>query len=177
MSVVVRSASDPLALAAPVREAVRALDRLVPISQVRTMEQVVDESLAARRFQVVLLAVFAALALTLAALGLYGVLAYGVAQRGPELGVRRALGAVARDLIALIGTESARLLAAGLVLGLAGSLVAVRLMRALLYSVTPADPGVLAGVVLALAAVGALATVGPLRRALAVDPAVALRGE
>ena len=177
MSVLVRTAGDPLALAAPVREAVRELDRLVPLSQVRTLEQVVDESLGVRRFQVLLLAVFAGLALALAALGIYGVLASGVTQRITELGVRRALGAVARDLVTLIGGEATRLLGAGLLLGVAGALALARVMGSALYGVGPADSQVLAGVVVALAAVGALAAVAPLRRALAVDPAVALRGE
>jgi ABC-type antimicrobial peptide transport system permease subunit len=177
MSVLVRTAGDPLALAAPVREAVRALDRLVPVSQVRTLDQVVDESLAVRRFQVLLLAVFAGLALSLAALGIYGVLASGVAQRIPELGVRRALGAVARDLVALVGGEASRLLGAGLLLGVAGALALARVMRAALYGVGAADAQVLVGVVVALAAVGALATLAPLRRALAVDPVVTLRGQ
>ena len=177
MSLVVRSAGDPLALAAPVREAVRALDPLVPVSRVRTLEQVVDESLASRRFQVLLLAAFAALALTLAALGLYGVLASGVTQRVPELGVRRALGAVASDLVALVGGEAARLLGAGLLLGVAGASALARAMGAVLYGVRPADVQVLIVVVSVLAVVGALAALGPLRRALAVDPAVALRGQ
>lgn len=177
LTLLVRSSREASALAVDVRAAVAALDPELPLFRVRTIEQVLAESLGTRRFHTTVLGLFATLALVLAAVGLYGVLAYSVLQRRKEIAVRVALGALRRDVAALVAGQALRVAGGGLVLGIAGALALSRLARALLYGVRPADAPTLAGVVLALAATAALAAWAPLRRALAVDPARALRGE
>jgi putative ABC transport system permease protein len=160
-----------------VREAVRRLDREQPVYNVRTMGQLLAESVARRRFQMSLLALFASLALLLAGVGLYGVMSYGVARRTHEIGVRVALGARARDVFRLVVGGGMKLAALGLLLGVVASLALTRLMTGLLFGVSAADPVVYAAVSLLLAAVALLACLVPARRATKVDPIVALRHE
>jgi putative ABC transport system permease protein len=173
----VRSSGDPLLLAPAVRGAVWSVDAVLPVSRVQTMERVLSGTLASQQFNLLLLGLFALLALVLAAVGLYGVSAYFVAQRTRELGVRMALGAERRDVLALVLRMGARLIGLGIVVGLAASLAAGRLLASLLFQVSPRDPLVLAGVAVLLAAVALLACYLPARRATHVDPVIALRHE
>lgn len=177
MGVAIRTTGDPLTLAEPARAALAATDPNVPLFRLRSMEQLRAESVAQPRLYALLLAVFSLAAITLAGVGLYGVLAQTVAQRGRELGVRIALGATARDVVGMVVSQAARLAAAGVVLGLAGGFVAARLLATLLFSVKPSDPGTFAAVGSGLFLVALLASVIPARRATRVDPMEALRTE
>jgi putative ABC transport system permease protein len=176
MSVVLRAIGEEPVVAAA-RAALAEIDPDQPIFDVRTMGERLTRSLEQRRFTLVVLEIFAALALVMAALGLYALMAHSVAQRTHEIGVRMALGAQRLGVVALVARESLALVGAGALVGLAGSLVLARLMTQLLYGVDPADPIALAGSVGVLAAVAALATYLPVRRASRVDPMVALRYE
>jgi predicted lysophospholipase L1 biosynthesis ABC-type transport system permease subunit len=175
VTVAVRTAGDPAALTAPVRGALAALDPTVAMARVRTMEAVKAESVAAQRFNALLLGTFAALAALLAAVGLYGLLSYGVTQRARELGVRLALGATRGAVLRIVLERSLRLVAAGAVLGLAGALALTRVLRSLLFETAPTDPLTLAGVTALLLAVALLASYLPARRAARMDPAATLR--
>jgi putative ABC transport system permease protein len=175
--VLVRTAGDPLALAAPARKAILAADPEQPVTRVRTLRQIVDESIAERRTPAVVLAAFALVAMTLAALGTYGVMSYTVSRRTREIGLRMALGARPADVGRLVVGEGLGLAAAGLALGFAGALAFGRTLASLLFEVPPADPVTFAGVALLLALVTAAASARPARRAAMVEPAVALRRE
>ncbi|HEX4682329.1 MAG TPA: ABC transporter permease [Gemmatimonadaceae bacterium] len=175
MTAVVRSANDPASLAAGMRAAVRALDANVAISRVATMRSVVGDSIASRRFATVLLAGFAALALILSGIGIYGVVSYGVSQRTYEIGVRVAMGASPRAIMRLVLEEGVRMAAIGLLLGLIGAVAVDRLLTSLLVGVSGHDAATFAGVSLVLALVAASACVMPARRATAVSPTEALR--
>jgi predicted permease len=177
MTVVVRSAADPAGLAGAVREQIRALDPDLPIYKLRTMGERVSDSLAERRFSMLLLTVFAALALGLAALGIYGVMAYLVAQGTRELGIRLALGASPRDLRALVVRQGMAVALAGVALGLAGAFVLTRFMRALLFGVHETDPLTFVAIASMLTLVALAASYVPARRASKVDPIVSLRTE
>jgi putative ABC transport system permease protein len=177
MSVVLRAAGDPVRLAAAVRAQVFAVDPAQPVYQIRTMDDIVAASLGARRFTSSLVGLFALLALSLAAIGLYGVMAFWVAQRRREIGVRMALGANRRDVVRLVVAHAMTLLGGGLALGFAGALGAVRLIERLLYGVGPGDPLVLFGIPLVVLAVALFACYIPARRAARVDPMIALRSE
>ncbi len=168
---------DPLALAAPVRRAVLSLDPDVPVSHVATMEQNIAANFASQRLTLILLASFAVLALGLASLGLYGVMALGVMQRTRELGIRMALGAQRANVLRLVLGQSARLVGAGLALGLAAALGAGRLLSSVVYGVNTLDVEILALVALVLGGVGMLASYLPARRATRIDPLTALREE
>jgi predicted permease len=173
--ITVRTQNEPLALANAVRAVVTELDPDIPLHQVLTMHQRVSASLTTERARTILLAGFASLALLLAAVGLYGVLAYTVAQRSAEIGIRMALGSSARDVFRMVLGEGARLVAIGLALGLAGSLALARLVNSMLYGVAPTDPVVYVVALLMLSATAMVASVVPARRAMRVDPLVAMR--
>jgi predicted permease len=177
MNVVVRATRDPAVLASAVTQAIRALDPDMPVYKMTTMSGRVAESLAERRFSMLLLSVFAVLALGLAAIGIYGVLAYLVSQGTRELGIRLALGAAPRDLLLMVVRQGMTVAIAGLVLGLTGAFVLTRFMRALLFGVHASDPITFVTIAGTLGAVALLATYIPARRAAAIDPIVSLRAE
>jgi putative ABC transport system permease protein len=174
---VVRTSVDPASVAPALRRAVWSVDPDLPLFKVATMEKVVDESLARQRLNLWLLAVFAGIALALAAAGLYGVISYLVTQRTREIGVRMALGAQPREVTGLVMRQGAGLTAAGLGLGLLGALALTRLLTGLLYEVSARDPITFAGIAALLAAVALAATWLPARRAARIDPILAMRRE
>jgi putative ABC transport system permease protein len=176
-TLVVRSGLDAAGLAASVGREVQAVDPDVPVYEVKTMREVLDGSLASRRFNMALLALFAVMAVLLAAVGLYGVLAYMVTQRTHEIGVRMALGARKRDVLRLVVGQGMALTAGGLVLGILGALALTRVLSTLLVGVAVTDPWTFASVALLLGAVAFLACYIPARRAARVDPMIALRYE
>ena len=174
---VVRTSVEPSSVVAAVRQAVREVDPYQPVAGVRTLDEVLGRETAQRRVGVILLAAFAALALLLAALGIYGVLSYFVVQHTPEIGVRLALGARGRDVLWLVVVGGMRLALAGVVVGLAGAFALTRLMRSLLFEVNALDPATFCLIALLLALVALAACLVPARRAAKVDPMVALRYE
>lgn len=175
--VVIRTTSDPTRLISIARAKVRELDRDVPISNVNTMEQLVAQSVAQRRFGMFLLGTFALLALLLAAIGIYGVVSYSVTQRTQEIGVRMALGASAADVLKMVLRNGMSLALIGVGLGLVGAFGLTRLMSRLLFEVTPTDVTTFALVSVGLISVALLACYLPARRAMKVDPLEALRYE
>jgi putative ABC transport system permease protein len=175
--VLVRTAVEPLSLVAAVRAQVAALNKDQAVFNVRTMEQTVAQSVAARRFSMLLLAVFAVVALALASLGIYGLMSYAVAQRTREIGVRMALGAQSGDVLKLVVRQGMKLTFIGVALGLVASLALTRTMKNLLFNVSATDPATFAAIALLLIAVALLACFVPARRATKVDPLVALRSE
>jgi putative ABC transport system permease protein len=178
--VVVRAESDPRLLAEQIRREVRAIDPNEPIFAVRTMETVIAAAMAQRRFTMLLLAVFAATALALSAIGIYGVMAYFVSQRTHEFGVRMALGATPRDVLRLVLAQGIRLAAAGVVAGVIGAAVLVRVTRTIsaqLYGVDARDPLTFIGLSAVLTMVALAACYVPARRAIRVSPIAALRYE
>jgi len=174
LTLTVRTTGDPLAVAPSIRQQLRALDPELPLYSVRTMADRMNESLADRRTPMVVAIVFAVVALFLAAIGLYGVLAYQVSQRTREIGIRLALGSDSRRVFGLIVKEGMGLLAGGFVAGLGGAFVIRRTMAAQLYGVGPMDPVVLGSVAAVLALVTFVACTLPARRAARIDPIVAL---
>jgi putative ABC transport system permease protein len=177
LRLVVRTSGDPSALAAPLRQIVARHDRNALVTGVQTMDAVVDRAFADFRRVAGYLALFAGVALLLAAVGLYGALAYHVSQQQHEIGVRLALGANRATVLGMVVRRGAVLVTAGLVAGLAAAYPATRLVGALLFETTPLDPGTYAGAVVALVLVAAVACLVPALRAVRVDPAVVLRSE
>ncbi|HEX8140374.1 MAG TPA: ABC transporter permease [Pyrinomonadaceae bacterium] len=177
MTLVVRSTTDPSNLVAAIRREVAALDPDQAISNVATMEQLLADSIALRRFSMLLLIIFASMALVLASIGIYGVISYSVTQRTHEIGIRMALGAQTRDVVKLVLGGGMRLVLIGIVLGLAASFALTRLMTSLLYGVSTIDPVTFVAVAVLLSAVALLACYLPARRATKVDPMEALRYE
>jgi putative ABC transport system permease protein len=177
MTVVARSQAEPGVVATAIRDQVRALNPNLPLGEVRTMNELLARSLDDRRFTMLLLATFAALALVLAAVGLYGVMSYAVVQRTHELGVRMALGAGTRQLSRMVMGEGLGLVVLGIAIGLVGSWIIVRFLQSLLFGVSGNDPLVFGVVPVMLVAVTLLATYIPARRATRVDPMVAIRYE
>jgi predicted permease len=177
MTFIVRSAQDPLSQVNTIRQAVRAVDPELPLADVMTMEEAVAKTLARPRTVAILLAVFAAMALLLAGVGIYGVMAYSVAQRTPEIGLRLALGASPGTLIGTILREAMTLIAIGLVLGLAGALALTRALDTQLTGVSTSDPAAFARVTFILGATALLASLVPAWRAATLDPLIALRAE
>jgi putative ABC transport system permease protein len=177
VSIVAKTAADPAAFAAPVKKALAVIEPAQPVIGIRTMDDVKSESLASRRNPTLLLTAFAVLALTLAAVGIAGVVGYTVVQRSPEIGVRMALGAQPTDVLRLIVLQSLTWVGVGLAVGVAAALAASRLVASLLYEVQPTDPIVLALSTAALATVALIASLVPARRAVRIDPLQALRCE
>ena len=177
MTLVVRTPNDPNSLAGSVRGVIKSADSDLPVFRVRTMDQFVADSMTQRRFALLLICVFACLALLLSAIGLYGVMAYSVTQRTHELGLRMALGAQASDVLKLVVKQGMLLAVVGLGLGVVGAIFLSRLMKTMLFNVSATDPLVFVAIALILATVALLACFIPARRATKVDPMVALRYE
>ncbi len=177
MSLVIKADQDPQTLVRPVREAIRALDANLPVSDIRTMDGVVAATLSAPRFTGMLLVVFAGLALVLSAIGIYGVLSFIVSRRTREIGIRVAIGAGRADVLRLVLGSGLSLALTGMAIGLAIAFVAGRLMRGLLHEVTPSDPATFAVVAVVLATAALLASFVPAWRATRVDPVNALKTE
>jgi putative ABC transport system permease protein len=176
-TLLVRAAGDPVALVSAVRREILAVDPDQPLARVATMEARIDDSLKLQRFSLSLMGLFAALALALAVVGLYGVLAYTVVERTHEIGVRLALGASARDIVRLVVGQGMWLMLVGLALGVAGALALTRLMARLLFNVSAADPATFVFIAAVLVGVALVACWIPARRAARVDPMAALRCE
>jgi putative ABC transport system permease protein len=176
-TLVVQTRVEPLSLARAVTAVAHQMDSGLPVSEVGTMQRWVDESLSRTKFQTALLAVFAGLALVLAALGIYGVVSYSVAQRTHEIGVRVALGAQQGQVARMILWRALILTLTGLTLGLAGAFALGRYLKTLLFEIEPADPVTLTSVTLVLLGVALLGAMVPAARAMRVDPMVVLRYE
>ena len=177
MSIVIRTRGDPRQVADGLRSAVHGLDPALAVADVKLMDNVVDTSVSTPRFTFVLVGLFAGLAILLAAIGAYGVIAYTVSQRTPEFGLRVALGAQRSDLLRMVLTQSAKLAVPGTILGVLLALSLGSVMRNLIYGVSPADPVILSSVVLLVLAVALIASYVPARRASRSDPMTTLRAE
>jgi putative ABC transport system permease protein len=177
MSLVIRTASDPRALIAAARSQIHSVDKYQPVSQIRTMEQVLGESISSQRSTMSLLGIFAVLALFLATIGLYGLMSHSIAQRTHEIGIRMALGAEKTDVLRLVVKEGMKLAGVGIAVGMLASLALTRLLSSQLFGIPPHDPFTFLVVALFLTTVAFFACYIPARRATKVDPIVALRHE
>jgi putative ABC transport system permease protein len=177
MTIAVRSSADAAAMAAAVRRETQALDRDLPVFDIKSLEQRLDESSSRRRLTVFLLGIFASVAVLLAAVGIYGVMSYSVTQRTHEIGIRMALGARTADVVHLVLRQGMTLAILGVAVGVVASLALTKLIKAMLFRVSPSDPATFAEVALSLAVVALVACYVPARRATRVDPMIALRYE
>ena len=177
MALVLRTAAEPSALIPVVKKEVWRVDPDQPVSDIKTMDELVSTDAAGRRFVLELIGVFAAIAIVLAAVGIYGVVSYGTRQRTHEIGIRMALGARGQQILWLVAGQNAKWLLVGITIGIASALALTRLLAAYLYAVRPTDPLTFVAVALLLLAVALLAVYIPARRATKVDPMVALRYE
>jgi putative ABC transport system permease protein len=173
----VRTAGDPAALIPAVRSAIREMDAELPLDAVGTVDGLLETSLSQRHFAMLLMSIFAGIALALAMVGIYGVISYSVTQATQEIGIRMALGAQPLDVVRMVFAYAGALLGAGLLIGIGGALAAGRLLAAQLFEVRPSDPATYAIVAAALLATGLAASAIPAFRAMRVDPLVALRDE
>jgi putative ABC transport system permease protein len=176
-TVVIRTSVEPLSLTEPVRQAIWKVDADQPMWKIRTVEFLVNRSVADRKFLMALMGIFASLALILTMIGLYGVISYLVNQRNQEIGIRMALGAQARDILAMVLKQGMTLVLIGVALGLLASWLLTKLMVSMLYQVSAKDPATFGAIALLLIVVALLACYLPARRATKVDPLVALRDE
>jgi putative ABC transport system permease protein len=177
MVLVIRTREPFAGVTREVKKQVWSIDRQIPIGDIASMDELLAGSLAQQRFNMLLLGIFALLALMLATIGIYGLTAYAIGQRTHEIGIRMALGAQRRDVLRLIVGEGATLVISGIVIGLLGGLALTRLMRSMLFEVKPADPATYVAVAFLLALVALLACYVPARRAARVEPMAALRQE
>jgi putative ABC transport system permease protein len=176
-ALIVRTSVDPLSLATPVRNAIWSIDKDQPVANIDSMENIVAGAVARQRFSMLLLAIFAALALVLAAVGIYGVMSYTVAQQTREIGIRIALGAKRHDVLKMTVNQGLKLVGLGLVVGLPSAFILTRVMASLLFGVSATDPVTFVTIPLVLMAVAMLASYIPALRATKVDPMVALRAQ
>jgi ABC-type antimicrobial peptide transport system permease subunit len=177
MSLVVRTDGDPKALIAPVRSVVRSVDPRLAVSEVRTMRDIVNAAIGGQRFAMGTLAAFGVLALILSAIGIFGIVSQVVASRVHEFGIRAALGAAPRDLMAIGLRAGVSQTSAGLLIGIVVALLLTRLLRGLLHGISPTDPLTFAAVVIVTGVVAVAASLGPARRAARTDPNIALRAD
>jgi len=177
MTFLLRTSGDPMILVPAARRAVADADPDRPLASINTMDQLLGGPMRSRSRYVLVLGIFAFVATVLAAIGIYGVMAYSVAQRTREIGIRMALGASAHEVVRLVGRQALLLIGVGLAMGLIGSLALTRFIASQLWGVTPTDPATFAGVTALLVLVALVACFIPARRAVRVDPTVALRSE
>jgi len=176
-ALVVRTSIEPMSLAAPVRNAIWSVDKDQTVADIDTMDHIVAEAVARQRFSMLLLGLFAALALLLASIGIYGVMSYSVAQRTREIGIRIALGARRTDVLQMTVKQGLKLVGAGMLLGLLAAILLTRVMASLLFGISATDPITFIGISVVLLAVAILASYVPALRATKVDPIVALRAQ
>ena len=177
VAVIVRTAAEPAAVTHAIEDVVRGIDKDLPLYSVRTMDEMLDASIARQRMSMVVFVVFAGVALVLASIGLYGVVAHGVTERTHEIGVRMALGAERRHVLALVVRQGLSMAVLGTVVGLAAALALSRSIESLLFRVAPTDPATFAAVIVMLLGVATIACYVPAWRAARVDPTQALRAE
>jgi putative ABC transport system permease protein len=176
-ALIMRTAIDPLSLATPVRNAIWAVDKDQTVANIDSMEHIVAGAVARQRFSMLLLAIFAGVALVLAAVGIYGVMSYSVAQQTREIGIRMALGAQRSDVLKMTVKQGLRLVAFGLAIGLVAAFILTRVMASLLFGISATDPLTFISISLVLLAVAILASYIPALRATRVDPMIALRAQ
>ena len=177
MNLIIHTSQEPGLLAAAAQDEIRALDRSVPVSQVKTLSRTIDERISPKRLLTYMLGGFAGIALLMASLGLYGVMSYMVVQRTREIGIRMAVGARAGDVSKLIVGRGLKLTMIGVTLGLIGAAVSTRALSYFLFGVTATDPLTFAGIAMLLSGIALAASYLPARRAARVDPMAALRHE
>jgi putative ABC transport system permease protein len=177
MALVIRTSSDPRSLTGAVRSEILSIDKSQPVYDVKTMQQVVSDSVSQPRLYTLLLGIFAGLALTLAAVGIYGVMNYSVVQRRHEIGIRMALGAQRSDILKMVVGQGMILALIGVAAGLTGALILTRVLESLLFGVSARDLGTFLIIPIVLAAIAFLSSYIPARRATRVDPMIALRYE
>jgi len=176
-ALIVRTSVDPLSLATPVRNAIWSVDKDQPVANIDSMENIVADAVARQRFSMLLLAIFAALALVLAAVGIYGVMSYTVAQQTREIGIRIALGAKRGDVLKMTVKQAIKLVGLGLAIGLPSAFILTRVMSTLLFGISATDPITFLGISLVVLVVALLASYIPALRATKVDPMIALRAQ